>query len=163
MCRFWEPTAAIFGATDGTAAFWKKCALVKSLVASLFLVLSCDSSQACKFRPVETPRFGVWGCVNSTSVYESIPISFLVYTDLIPIDLSACVWCLHTWKRILLPFLISNMSWVLADIMRSPVASGNAFRNSGHRLCIMFCPRFWADYWKLIAIHCQELTKSHGR
>jgi hypothetical protein len=96
-------------------------------------------------------------------VYESIPISFLVYTDLIPIDLSACVWCLHTWKRILLPFLISNMSWVLADIMRSPVASGNAFRNSGHRLCIMFCPRFWADYWKLIAIHCQELTKSHGR
>ncbi len=96
MCRFWELTAAILGATDGTSAFWKKCALVKSLVASLFLVLSCDSSQACKFRPVETLRFGVWGRVNSTSVYESIPISFLVYTHLIPIYLSTYVWSLHT-------------------------------------------------------------------
>ncbi len=74
MCRFWELTAAILGATDGTAAFWKKCALVKSLVA----------------------LFGVWGRVNSTSLYESIPISFLVYTELVPVDLSACVWSLHT-------------------------------------------------------------------
>jgi hypothetical protein len=38
-------------------------------------------------------------------------------------------------------------------------------RNSGHKLCIMVCPSFWADYYILIYTQCRELMNlvgSHG-
>ncbi len=67
------------------------------------------------------------------------------------------------WMRILLSFLISNVSWVLANITSE---SSHCFRkgnrNSGHRLCIMGCPSFWEDYYMLIYTHCWELMNSVG-
>jgi hypothetical protein len=35
-------------------------------------------------------------------------------------------------------------------------------RNSGHRLCIMVCPSFGADYYMLIYTHCWEVMNSVG-
>ncbi len=67
------------------------------------------------------------------------------------------------WMRILLTFLISDVSWVLANIMSESshcFQKGN--RNSGRRLCIMFCPSFWEDYYMLIYTHCWELMNSVG-
>ncbi len=70
------------------------------------------------------------------------------------------------WMRILLTFLISNVSWVLANITSESshcFQKGN--RNSGCRLCIMVCPSFWEDYYMLIYTHCWELmnsVSSHG-
>ncbi len=67
------------------------------------------------------------------------------------------------WMRILLTFLISNVSWVLANITSE---SSHCFwkgnRNSGCRLCIMVCPSFWEDYYMLIYTHCWELMNSVG-
>jgi hypothetical protein len=67
------------------------------------------------------------------------------------------------WMRILLTFLISNVSWVLANITSE---SSHCFRkgnrNSGRRLCIMVCPSFWEDYYMLIYTHCWELMNSVG-
>ncbi len=67
------------------------------------------------------------------------------------------------WMRILLTLLISDVSWVLANI--TPESShcfwkGN--RNSGCRLCIMVCSSFWEDYDMLIYTHCWELMNSVG-
>ncbi len=71
-----------------------------------------------------------------------------------------------TWMRILLTFLISNVSWVLANIT---FESSHCFRkgnkNSRHILCIMVCPSFWEDYYMLIYTHCwglMNLMGSHG-
>jgi hypothetical protein len=35
-------------------------------------------------------------------------------------------------------------------------------RNTGHRLCIMLCPSFWAGYYMLIYTHCWELMNAVG-
>jgi hypothetical protein len=67
------------------------------------------------------------------------------------------------WMRILLTFLISNVSWVLANITSESshcFQKGN--RNSGCRLCIMVGPSFWEDYYMLIYTHCWELMNSVG-
>ncbi len=67
------------------------------------------------------------------------------------------------WMRILLTFFISDVSGVLANIMSE---SSHCFRKgniySGHRLCILVCPRFWEDYYMLIHTHCWELMNSVG-
>jgi hypothetical protein len=59
--------------------------------------------------------------------------------------------------------LISNVSWVLANITSE---SSHCFRkgnrNSGRRLCIIVCPSFWEDYYMLIYAHCWELINSVG-
>ncbi len=65
--------------------------------------------------------------------------------------------------RILLTFLISKVSWMLANITSESshcFQKGN--RNSGRRLCIMVCPSFWKDYYMLIYTHCWELMNSVG-
>jgi hypothetical protein len=65
--------------------------------------------------------------------------------------------------RILLTFLISNASWVLASVMsESSHCFWKSNRNSGRRLCIMVCPSFWDDYYMLIYTHCWELMNSVG-
>jgi hypothetical protein len=67
------------------------------------------------------------------------------------------------WMRILLTFLISNVSWVLANITSKSshyFRKGN--RNSGRTLCIMVCPSLWEDYYMLIYTHCWELMNSVG-
>jgi len=57
--------------------------------------------------------------------------------------------------------LISNVSWVLANI--TPESShcfwkGN--RNSGCRLCITVCPSFWEDYYVLLSQSWNRIKKS---
>ncbi len=67
------------------------------------------------------------------------------------------------WTRILLTFLISNVSLVLANITSE---SSHCFRkcnrNSGRRLCIMVCPSFSVDFYMLFYTHCWELMNSVG-
>ncbi len=74
----------------------------------------------------------------------------------------------HIWKKffacsLIRSFLISNVSWVLANITSE---SSHCFRkgnrNSGRRLCIMVCPSIWEDYYMLIYTHCWEPMNSVG-
>ncbi len=70
---------------------------------------------------------------------------------------------LAAWMKVWLTSLISDVSWVLANIMSESshcFQKGN--RNSGGRLCIMVCPSFWEDYYMLIYTHCWELMNSVG-
>jgi hypothetical protein len=106
------------------------------------------------------------------------PNHYPLYRPLCLLGIDACIYrdilkwnkspflqkLVAAWMRILLTFLIRNVSWVLANIMSSHCfRKGN--RNSGHRLCIIVCPSFWADYYLLIYTHCWELMNlvgSHG-
>jgi hypothetical protein len=47
------------------------------------------------------------------------------------------------------------VSSVLANIMSPPVASRRKSQKAG--VCIMVCPKFWANYYILIYTHHQEL------
>jgi hypothetical protein len=91
-------------------------------------------------------------------------IDACIYRDMLKWNKSSFLQKLvAAWMRILLTFLISNVSWVLANITSE---SSHCFRkgnrNSGHRLCIMVCPSFWEDYYMLIYTHCWELMNSVG-
>ncbi len=105
------------------------------------------------------------------------PNHYPIYRPLCLLGIDACIYrdilkwnkssflqkLVAAWMRILLTFLISNVSWVLANITSE---SSHCFRkgnrNSGHRLCIMVCPSFWEDYYMLIYTHCWELMNSVG-
>jgi hypothetical protein len=65
--------------------------------------------------------------------------------------------------RVLLTFLISHISLVLAKIMIK--SSGNVIEAQDKYVCIMDFLRFGVDFYLLIHIHHQELMKSvwsHG-
>ncbi len=103
------------------------------------------------------------------------PNHYPIYRPLCLLGIDACIYrdmlkwnkssflqkLVAAWMRILLTFLISNFSWVLANITSE---SSHCFwkgnRNSGRRLCIMVCPSSWADYYMLIYTHCWELMNS---
>jgi len=87
-----------------------------------------------------------------------------IYRDMLKWNKSSFLHKLvAAWIRILLTFLICNVSWVLANITSE---SSHCFRkgnrNSGRRLCIIVCPSFWEDYYMLIYTHCWELINSVG-
>jgi len=74
---------------------------------------------------------------------------------------------LAAWMRILLTFVISSVSWVLATNMpESSYCFWKCNRNSGHICLYNGWPKFGLDICKLICTHCSELMEtvgSHGR
>jgi len=57
--------------------------------------------------------------------------------------------------------LISNVSWVLTNIMsESSPCFWKENTNSGCRLCIIVCSSFWEDYYMLISKCWNRITKS---
>ncbi len=103
------------------------------------------------------------------------PNHYPIYRPLCLLGIDACIYrdmlkwnkssflqkFVAAWMRILLTFLISNVSWVLANITSE---SSHCFRkgnrNSGRRLCIMACPSFWEDYYMLIYTHFIDLLST---
>jgi hypothetical protein len=107
------------------------------------------------------------GGPNHYPIYRSLcllHIDVCIYMDMLKWNKSSFLQKLvAALMRILLTFLISNVSWVLANITSE---SSHCFwkgnRNLGHRLCIMVCSSFWEDYYMLIFTHCWELMNSVG-
>ncbi len=114
-------------------------------------------------------------CTPSTIWHK--PTIYPIYRPLCLLGIDACIYrdmlkwnkssflqkLVAAWMRILLTFLISNVSWVLANItFESSHCFRKGNRNSGRRLCIMVCPSFWEDYYMLIYTHCWELMNSVG-
>ncbi len=105
------------------------------------------------------------------------PNHYPIYRPLCLLGIDACIYrdmlkwnkssflqkLVAAWMRILLTFLISNVSWVLTNITSE---SSHCFRkgnkNSRRKLCIMVCPSFWEDYYMLIYTHYWELMNSVG-
>ncbi len=105
-----------------------------------------------------------WVCGSWTFSLCLLGIDACIYRDMLKWNKSSFLQKLvAAWMRILLTFLISNVSWVLANVTSE---SSHCFRkgnrNSACRLCIMVCPSFWEDYYLLIYTHYWELMNSVG-
>ncbi len=85
------------------------------------------------------------------------PNQYPIYRPLCLLGIDSCIYMdmlkwnksffLHklvaTWMRILLIFIIINVSWVLANIMsKSSQCFRKGKKKSGRGLCIMVCPSF---------------------
>jgi len=126
---------------------FNSCKMQQCFHLALSKIVIAPSMAICRFWPL---------CLSG--------IDACIYRDMLKWNKSSFLQKLvAAWMRILLAFLISDVSWVLANIMSEfshCFWKGN--RNSGRRLCIMVCPSFWEDYYMLIYTHCWELMNSVG-